>query len=100
MKTAGGELKWLIKSLKNMKKLNADIFKKKKTEQKENKDRQILDKKEAYSHFFSLETDEESSSHDKRCFLLHQKIHKKPKLKICKTKKRSKKRIKSMNMFI
>ena len=34
MKTAGGELKWLIKSLKNMKKLNADIFKKKKTEQK------------------------------------------------------------------
>ena len=30
MKTAGGELKWLIKSLKNMKKLNADIFKKKK----------------------------------------------------------------------
>ena len=91
MKTAGGEIKWLTKSSKKMKKLNADICKKKKIEQWENKDGQILNKERSVWPFISLEADEETSSHDKRCFLLHQEIHKKPKLKICKTEKKGKK---------
>ena len=33
-------------------------------------------------------------------FLLHQEIHKKPELKICKTEKKKQKRIKLMKMLI
>ena len=47
-----------------MKKLNADICKKKKKkkiEQRENKDGQILDKKRSIWPFLSLEADEETS---------------------------------------